>query len=98
MKLLFLVIKIDFIKQGCYACGFYLEGARWSVEKNCLSRSLPKRLVEPLPIMSIIPIEAHRLLLQVSLTHFFYKSIESKIVNELLEHLSCPGIHDITAT
>lgn len=54
------------VLQGCYACGFYLEGARWSTEKNCLSRSLPKRLIEPLPVMSIIPIEAHRLLLQVS--------------------------------
>ncbi|KAJ6635868.1 Dynein axonemal heavy chain 10 [Pseudolycoriella hygida] len=51
-------------ESGCYASGFYLEGARWSIETNCLSRSLPKRLVEPLPIMSITPIEAHRLLLQ----------------------------------
>lgn len=34
------------------------------MEENCLIRSLPKILVEPLPILSIIPIETHRLKLQ----------------------------------
>ncbi|XP_014219672.1 dynein heavy chain 10, axonemal [Copidosoma floridanum] len=47
--------------EGCYVQGLYLEGARWDVKENCLKRSHPMVLVEPLPILSIIPIESHRL-------------------------------------
>lgn len=53
------------IFQGCYIQGLYLEGARWDVEINQLARSHPKVLVEELPILSVIPIEVHRLKLQV---------------------------------
>lgn len=53
-------------KKGCYVHGLFLEGARWSLKNRCLEKSLPKVLVEPLPILSIQPIEAHRLKLQVS--------------------------------
>ncbi|KAL7022048.1 hypothetical protein ACKWTF_012111 [Chironomus riparius] len=49
-------------ESGCYIHGLYLEGAR--IKNQCLERSLPKVLVEPLPILSIQPIEAHRLKLQ----------------------------------
>ncbi|KAI8420260.1 hypothetical protein MSG28_008800 [Choristoneura fumiferana] len=50
--------------RGCYVRGLYLEGARWDIEDACLRRSHPKVLVTELPIMYIIPIEAHKLKLQ----------------------------------
>jgi dynein heavy chain len=46
---------------GCYVSGLYLEGASWDMDKSCLRRQLPKVLVEDLPIMEIIPIEASKL-------------------------------------
>ncbi|CAK1584360.1 unnamed protein product [Parnassius mnemosyne] len=52
---------------GCYIRGLYLEGARWDHEEGCLKRSHPKVLVTELPIMHIIPIEAHKLKLQNTL-------------------------------
>lgn len=52
--------------QGCYVTGLYLEGARWDPANRCLARSTPKVLVEPLPVLSVVPIEVHRLKLQVS--------------------------------
>ncbi|KAI8420259.1 hypothetical protein MSG28_008800 [Choristoneura fumiferana] len=52
------------IWRGCYVRGLYLEGARWDIEDACLRRSHPKVLVTELPIMYIIPIEAHKLKLQ----------------------------------
>lgn len=51
---------------GCFVTGLFLEGARWSSALMELERSVPKVLVEPLPILAVIPIEAHRLRLQVS--------------------------------
>ena len=45
--------------------GLYLEGARWDLQEQCLKRSHPKILIEELPILIIIPVEAHRLRLQV---------------------------------
>ncbi len=51
---------------GCYVSGLYLEGARWDMENVCLVKSLPKVLIEELPILRVIPIEAHRLKLVVS--------------------------------
>ncbi|XP_069880965.1 dynein axonemal heavy chain 10 isoform X1 [Dipodomys merriami] len=50
--------------QGCFVSGLYLEGADWDLEKGCLIKSKPKVLVVDLPILKIIPIEAHRLKLQ----------------------------------
>nr|XP_034835442.1 dynein heavy chain 10, axonemal [Maniola hyperantus] len=52
---------------GCYVRGLYLEGARWDLEDGCLRRSHPKVLITELPIMYIIPIEAHKLKLQNTL-------------------------------
>ncbi|CAH0724307.1 unnamed protein product, partial [Brenthis ino] len=52
---------------GCYVRGLYLEGARWDTEDGCLRRSHPKVLITELPIMYIIPIEAHKLKLQNTL-------------------------------
>ncbi|XP_064378089.1 dynein axonemal heavy chain 10 [Dromaius novaehollandiae] len=53
--------------QGCFVSGLYLEGADWDVENSCLTKSKPKVLVVDLPILKIIPIEAHRLKLQNTL-------------------------------
>ncbi|XP_007489994.2 dynein axonemal heavy chain 10 isoform X1 [Monodelphis domestica] len=50
--------------QGCFVSGLYLEGADWDLEKGCLIKSQPKVLVVDLPVLKIIPIEAHRLKLQ----------------------------------
>lgn len=50
---------------GCFVSGLYLEGADWDLENGCLIKSKPKVLVVDLPILKIIPIEAHRLKLQV---------------------------------
>lgn len=50
---------------GCYVTGLFLEGARWSAAEMELERSVPKVLVEPLPILAVVPIEVHRLRLQV---------------------------------
>lgn len=54
--------------------GLFLEGAR--TENRCLERSFPKVLVEPLPILSIQPIEAHRLKLQVCCVPFSMITIQ----------------------
>ncbi|KAM6931388.1 dynein axonemal heavy chain 10 [Xenentodon cancila] len=53
-----------FPRQGCFVSGLYLEGADWDMENGCLKRSKPKVLVVELPILKIIPTEAHRLRLQ----------------------------------
>lgn len=50
---------------GCFVSGLYLEGAGWDLERGCLVRSQPKVLVVDLPILKVIPIESHRLKLQV---------------------------------
>jgi hypothetical protein len=50
---------------GCFVHGLYLEGAGWDVKKGCLIRQKPKQLIQDLPVLKIIPIESHRLKLQV---------------------------------
>ncbi|TMW57276.1 hypothetical protein Poli38472_003201 [Pythium oligandrum] len=54
----------DKLEMGCYVQGLYLEGASWDIERNCLAAQQPKKLVEELPILQVIPIEASRLKLQ----------------------------------
>merc|ERR1719502_1522928 len=39
---------------GVYINGLFMEGARWSVEENCLAESLPKQLFAAMPVMHII--------------------------------------------
>ncbi|XP_031362138.1 dynein axonemal heavy chain 10 [Lonchura striata] len=53
--------------QGCYVCGLFLEGADWDIDQGCLIPSQPRVPVVELPILRIIPIEAHRLRLQNTL-------------------------------
>ncbi|KAJ8924399.1 hypothetical protein NQ315_007195, partial [Exocentrus adspersus] len=52
---------------NCMVHGLYLEGAAWDLENNCLKRSTPKILIEKLPVLAVIPIEAYRLKLQNTL-------------------------------
>ncbi|POM59710.1 hypothetical protein PHPALM_31519 [Phytophthora palmivora] len=49
---------------GCFVKGLFLEGASWDLEHGCLAPQRPKQLVEELPILQVIPIEASRLKLQ----------------------------------
>lgn len=51
-------------ESGCYMTGLYIEGARWDTDEMCLKRSLSKVLMEELPVLQLIPIEAFRLKLQ----------------------------------
>eukprot|EP01135_Chromosphaera_perkinsii_P009070 Nk52_evm1s1607 gene=Nk52_evmTU1s1607 len=46
---------------GCFASGFYLEGASWSTQKRCLTRQRPKVIVEEMPILQITAVEIHKL-------------------------------------
>jgi len=49
---------------GTYVDGMYLEGARWDVEAGCLARQLPKVLIQQMPFIEVIPVEANRLKLR----------------------------------
>uniref|UniRef100_A0A8C4UNG2 Dynein axonemal heavy chain 10 n=1 Tax=Falco tinnunculus TaxID=100819 RepID=A0A8C4UNG2_FALTI len=53
--------------QGCFVSGLFLEGADWDMEHGCLAKSKPRVPVVELPILKIIPTEAHRLRLQNTL-------------------------------
>ena len=50
---------------GCFVHGLYIEGAGWDVQRSTLVKQNPKELIQNLPIMKVIPIEAHKLKLQV---------------------------------
>ncbi|KAL1513082.1 hypothetical protein ABEB36_002553 [Hypothenemus hampei] len=52
---------------NCLIHGLFLEGAAWDLENNCLRRSTPKVLIETLPVLAVVPIEAFRLKLQNTL-------------------------------
>jgi dynein heavy chain len=49
---------------GCFVHGLYLEGAGWDNQDSQLVAQKPKQLIQELPVLKIIPIEAHRLKLQ----------------------------------
>jgi len=57
--------KLDF---GCYIQGLYLEGARWNEERQCLDYQKPKELIEELPLIQIIPVEANKLKLRSTIS------------------------------
>ncbi len=52
---------------GCYIQGLYLEGARWSMEKDCLDYQNPKELIVEMPLIEIVPTEANKLKLRGTL-------------------------------
>lgn len=44
--------------------GIYIEGARWNTERSVLDYQIPKQLVEEMPLIQIIPVEANKLKLR----------------------------------
>lgn len=52
------------IDQGTYIQGMFIEGARWNVEKDCLDYQRPKELIEEMPLIQIVPVEANKLKLR----------------------------------
>lgn len=52
------------LDQGTYIQGLYIEGARWNQEADCLDYQRPKELVEEMPLVQIIPVEANKLKLR----------------------------------
>lgn len=52
------------IEHGTYITGLYIEGARWNMERNCLDYQRPKDLVEEMPLIQIVPVEANKLKLR----------------------------------
>merc|ERR1719183_2294198 len=52
---------------GTYVEGMYLEGARWDIDRGQLVRQNPKELIQLMPLIEVIPIEANRLKLRDSL-------------------------------
>merc|ERR1711918_18331 len=55
------------IGQGCLITGLFLEGAQWDMENQCLVKQPPKQLLQELPVLKVIPIEAHKLKLHGTL-------------------------------
>lgn len=66
------------LESGCYVSGLYLEGAAWDFEAACLKAQRPKVLVEQLPIMQVIPIEASKLKLHNTLRTPVYVTQERR--------------------
>ncbi len=52
------------IDQGTYIQGMFIEGARWNTDKDCLDYQRPKELIEELPLVQIVPVEANKLKLR----------------------------------
>lgn len=52
------------LDQGTYVQGLYLEGARYNSEEDCLDYQNPKELVQEMPLVQIIPVEANKLKLR----------------------------------
>jgi dynein heavy chain len=56
--------KMEHLDDGTYVQGMYLEGARWDMEAACLARQIPKQLIQVLPLIELIPVEANKLKLR----------------------------------
>jgi dynein heavy chain len=54
-------------EHGCYISGLFLEGAEWNMEKNCLERQQPKKLLCDMPLIQVIPAEASKIKLRNNL-------------------------------
>jgi len=52
------------LMDGTYVEGLYLEGARWDLDAGNLARQLPKQLIQLMPLIEVIPVEANRLKLR----------------------------------
>lgn len=51
-------------EDGCYISGLCIEGAAWDLEGVCLKRQNPKELIQDMPVIQIIPVEANKLKLK----------------------------------
>lgn len=51
--------QIEWIQDGAYIRGLFLEGARWDAAEGSLNDSRPKQLYTPLPVLHLDP-EQHR--------------------------------------
>ncbi|KAL0234517.1 hypothetical protein PCE1_001553 [Barthelona sp. PCE] len=51
---------------GCYITGLYLEGAGWDMDTHQLRPQEHKELITEIPIVHIVPIEAHRARLEIT--------------------------------
>ena len=56
--------EVSHLESGSYVHGLFLEGAGWSRERGCLIVQKPKQLVQQIPLLQVIPIEASKLKLQ----------------------------------
>eukprot|EP00922_Rhytidocystis_sp_ex-Travisia-forbesii_P006576 GHVS01009549.1.p1 GENE.GHVS01009549.1~~GHVS01009549.1.p1 ORF type:complete len:151 (+),score=19.56 GHVS01009549.1:3-455(+) len=54
------------LPHGTYIEGIYLEGAKW--ERGALARQDPKQLVVEMPLIQLVPVEAHQLKLRDIIT------------------------------
>lgn len=52
------------LEHGCYIRGLFIEGARWNADKDCLDYQKPKELIEEMPLVQVIPVEANKLKLR----------------------------------
>jgi dynein heavy chain len=71
----FEVSKVDDMnvkpEDGVYVRGFYLEGCKWDREKDQLAESVPKQLIDAMPILQIIPCKIDdKVLLQDKSKHY----------------------------
>jgi len=49
------------LQDGCFIFGCYVEGAAWDHKASRLIRQPPKVLIQEMPVMQVIPVEAHKL-------------------------------------
>jgi len=56
--------QVTHMLDGTYVEGIYLEGGRWDVQGGYVARQNPKQLIQQLPFVQIIPVEANRLKLR----------------------------------
>lgn len=66
------------LEHGCYCQGLFLEGARWNSEKDCLDYQKPKILIEELPLLQVIPVEANKLKLRNTIKTPVYVTSDRK--------------------
>jgi len=69
-----------FLFQGCYISGIFIEGARWDMDAQCLAVSKTNVLIENLPIILIVPIEATKLKLLVTYIKYNLHKISLSVI------------------
>jgi len=73
-------VNKNFLFQGCYISGIFIEGARWDMDAQCLAVSKTNILVENLPIILIVPIEATKLKLLVTYIKYNLHKISLSVI------------------